>query len=112
VSNIYVQSVAQAKMLAAMLKDWSEAPRVYFTIQNAVGNPSRRLGDRITLNDAGAGSSLDGFITGLGFKFSAQGGFTQSIECVAAAGLYPHQTEGYFVIGTHTLITGSKPIFY
>lgn len=112
VSNIYVQSVSQAKMLAAMLRDWSEGPRVYFSISNAVGNPVRRLGDRITLNDAGAGSALDGFIIGLGFKYGAANGFTQNIECVAAVGLYPHQTEGYFVIGTNTLITGSKPIFY
>jgi hypothetical protein len=112
VSNIYIQSVSQAKMLAAILRDWSEAPRVYFSLQNAVGNPARRLGDRVTLNDAGAGSSMDGFIISLGFKFSAQTGFTQNLECVAAAGLYPHQAEGYFVIGTHTLIAGSKPIFY
>lgn len=115
ISNIYVQSVAQAKMLSAMLKDWSEAPRVWFKISSATGNPARRLGDRITLNDAGAGSSLDGFITSLGWRYSATTGFTQDLECVSAAGLYPYASEGYFIIGdaaAGVLKTGSKPIFY
>jgi hypothetical protein len=112
-SNVYVQSQGQARMLAAMLKDWSELPRLFFKLENAVGNPARRLGDRITLNDSGAGASQDAFITGIAWRYSAASGFTQTLDCVAASNLYPYGvTPGYFVLGTDVAGTASKRIFY
>lgn len=112
-NNIYVQSQGQARMLAAMLKDWSELPRLFFQIQNAVGNPARRLGDRITLNDSGAGAAQDGFITGINWRYSLSNGFTQTLDVVAASNLYPYAaTPGYFVLGTDTAGTSSKRAFY
>jgi hypothetical protein len=112
-SNVYVQSQGQARMLAAMLKDWSELPRLFFKLENAVGNPARRLGDRITLNDSGAGASQDAFITGIAWRYSASAGFTQTLDCVAASNLYPYGvTPGYFILGTHTAGASSRRIFY
>ena len=100
-------------MLAAMLKDWSELPRLSFQIQNAVGNPARRLGDRITLNDSGAGSAQDGFITEISWRYSLQNGFTQTFNVVAAANLFPFAASpGYFVLGTHTAGSSSRRAFY
>lgn len=113
VSNIYVQSPAQARMLAAMLRDWSELPRLFIQIQNAVGNPARRLGDRITLNDTGAGAAQDAFITAINWRYSEKAGFTQTLDCVAASNLYPFAASpGYFVLGTDVAGTASKRIFY
>lgn len=112
-TNVYVQSQGQARMLAAMLRDWSELPRLFFQIQNAVGNPARRLGDRITLNDSGAGAAQDAFITGLSWRYSEKAGFTQTLDCVAASNLYPFAASpGYFVLGTDVAGTASKRIFY
>jgi hypothetical protein len=112
-TNIYVQSQGQARMLAAMLRDWSELPRLFFQIQNAVGNPARRLGDRITLNDSGAGAAQDGYITAINWRYSAASGFTQTLDCVAASNLYPWATSpGYFVLGTDVAGTASKRLFY
>lgn len=112
-SNVYVQSQGQARMLAAMLRDWSELPRLFFRLENAVGNPARRLGDRITLNDSGAGAAQDAFITGLSWRYSEKAGFTQTLDCVAASNLYPFAASpGYFVLGTDVAGTASKRIFY
>lgn len=112
-SNIYVQSAGQGRMLAQMLRDWSELPRLFFKIENAVGNPARRLGDRITLNDPGAGAAQDGFITGLAWRYSAAAGFTQTLDCVAASNLFPYAASpGYFVLNTDAIGTASKRIMY
>lgn len=113
--NAYVQTQAHAGALALALLHRSEAPRLSYRLRGCPGKPSRRCGDRITINDTAIMSSgRDAFITGISWRLT-QNGFTQDIEAIDAAGLYPYQSEGYFVLGTNKLGasgTGTARIFY
>lgn len=107
-SNLYVQTMAHGKMLAEMIRDVVDSPRMVYRMENTIGNPQRRLGDRITINDdAVMTSSRQAFITGIQFSFN-QTGFLQTIEAMDAASLFPY--SDYLVIGTDVL--GTEKAFY
>ncbi len=110
--NAYVQTGAHAGALAQALLHRSEAPRLTYKLRGCPGKPSRRCGDRITINDAAIMSAArDAFITGISWRLT-RNGFTQDIEAIDAAGLFPYQSEGYFIVGTNTLGASAKRIFY
>lgn len=110
--NAYVQSKAQAGMLAHFLLNQSEYPRLKYRLSGCPGVPSRRLGDRVTINDSGVMSAArDAFLTAVSWRLGAQG-FSQDLEAIDASQLYPYQSEGYFVVGTNTLGATAKRIFY
>lgn len=76
------------------------------------GVPSRRLGDKVTINDSSVmSSSRDAFITSINWRMTSNG-FSQDITAVDAAQLYPYQATGYFTVGTNTLGASAKRVFY
>jgi len=113
--NAYIQTGAHAGALAQAQLHRSEAPRLTYRLRGCPGKPSRRVGDRITINDTAIMSSgRDAFITGISWRMT-QNGFTQDIEAIDAAGLFPYAASEYFVIGTNKLGaagTGTGRIFY
>ena len=113
--NPYIQTRAQAGAVALMLLHRAEAPRLTFKIGGVMGDPERRCGDRITIDDTAIMSaSHDAFITGISWRYDSAG-FTQDLEAVDAASLYPYADgDGYFVLGTNKVGTGtlSAYLFY
>ena len=78
--------------MALMLLHRAEAPRLTFKIGGVMGDPERRCGDRITIDDTAIMSaSHDAFITGISWRYDSAG-FTQDLEAVDAASLYPTLT--------------------
>lgn len=109
--NNYVQTEAQAATLAEFLRDRYQLPRLTWTLRGVPGVATRRLGDRITVDNADAmSSSRQGFITSITFRLSDKG-FAQDLEVLDAGseadgtGLYPY--DSYFVIGTNKLGSGA-----
>ncbi len=114
--NAYIQSRAQAGTLAHFLLRRSEAPRLTYKLKGCPGKSSRRCGDLVTINDTAImSSSRTAFITAINWRLTVNG-FTQDIEAIDAASLYPYQATGYFTLGTNKLgaVGGSltAPIFY
>lgn len=113
--NAYIQTGAHAAALALAQLHRSEAPRLTYRLRGCPGKPSRRCGDRITINDTAIMSSArDAFITGISWRLT-QNGFTQDIEAIDAAGLFPYAASEYFIVGTNKLGaagTGTARIWY
>lgn len=105
-SNPWIQSRAQADALAQFVLDRQEEPALFYLIEGVQGDPERRLGDRITINDTEQmDSARDALVIGIDWAYSAQGGFRQSLMAVDVAGLYPYvdASPSYFVLGTNKL---------
>lgn len=99
--NVYIQSRSQARALAEFLRDWHERPRLFFRVSGVVGDPARRLGDRLTLTDADVMTdSRDGYVIGIDWQLG-RGGYWQGYELVDAADLYPY--DNYHLIGVSHL---------
>ncbi len=104
--NAYIQTRAQASSLAHFLLRRSEYPRLTWKLGQCPGNPARRLGDRITINDTAIMSaSRDAWITAISWRLSATGGFTQDIEALDTWMVYPY-AGSYFVLGN----AGTTPV--
>lgn len=103
--NVYVQTRPHAAMIADYLMRQAEQPRLNYKISGCPGRPLRRLGDRITINDTTIMSaSRDALLTKIRWRLD-KSGFSQDLEAIDAASLYPYQSTspGYFVLGTNTL---------
>ncbi len=113
--NAYIQARAHAAAMALFLLHRSEYPRLSYKLRGVPGKPTRRCGDRITVNDTATMSAArDAFITGISWRLT-QNGFSHDLDCIDATSLYPYQTEGYFILGTSKLGaagTGTAHIFY
>lgn len=113
--NLAVQSGAQARMLAALVRDWAKLPRWKYVLSGVVGNPARRLGDRITISDPnvlGTGNDREAYITTISFQFSADGGFQfTSLEALDAAAAAIYAPGDYFIVGTHT-VNSAQRVYY
>ena len=111
--NPYIQTMPQAQTLAQRVLDVSEYPRLTFFLYGTPGNPDRRLGDRITVDNTGAygimTSSAPCYVTGIRWTLDGNG-FTQDIEAVQASNVFK-QDANYFVIGTHAL-GSTRRLFY
>lgn len=108
----YVQSKAHAGALANFLLRRYEIPRLSYAISNAVGNPQRRLGDRITIYDTTiSDGSRDALLTGIRWSLSNDG-FAQDLTLQDAGQMYPYYpSPGYITLGSDT-IGGSKKLFF
>lgn len=108
--NPYVQTAAQADAVGRFLRDRYQEPRPFYRILGAVGDPSRRLGDRLTIDDPSiSGAERDAFLTEI--KWTADSnGFRQDLTAVDAAGLFAH--DQYFVIGASLLNSTNEVAFY
>lgn len=103
--NAYIQTRAQASSLAHFLLRRSENARLTWKLGGVAGVASRRLGDRVTINDAEIMTNTrTGWITAISWRLSLGGGFSQDIEIMDSAGVYPYEGE-YFVLGTNKLGT-------
>jgi len=113
--NAYIQTGAHAAALALAQLHRSEAPRLTYRLRGCPGKPSRRVGDRIEINDSAIMSSARAaVITGISWRLTANG-FTQDIEALDLAGYFPYAPAEYFVIGTNKLGasgTGTARIWY
>lgn len=111
--NPYIQSRPQGAMLAAMLKDWQDTPRLTFQLQGCPGKPTRTLGQRVTVSDSKSlSANRDMFITGISWRYGPEG-FLQDLEGVDATSYYPYSQ--YCIIGSATygkLGAGEYPVFY
>lgn len=106
--NVYVQGRAQAKSLAEFLLDTSEKPKLIYTIANAPGLYTRKVGDRITINDTKIMSaSRDAYISSISWNYSAGTGFIQTIEAIDANSVLKYSPTDYFIIGTDVLGNGT-----
>lgn len=105
-SNAYIQTTAQGEALANFLRDRHQKPRLTFNIVGALGNPQRRLGDRITIDDQEtlSDSNQQVIIIGIDWQYGS-GGFKQNIECISATELYTYilTSPTYFIVGTNEL---------
>ncbi len=110
-SNLYVQTLEQAAMLATFLRDRYELARLQHGLAGLEGVPTLELGDRITIDDdeAMGAATRDGYITGITFRCT-NGGFLQDLVVIDRAQMYPYLDDAteYFVIGTNTLGTLSS----
>lgn len=112
--NAYVQSASQAGVLAEFLRDRYQLPRLSGKLRNVPGNAQRRLGDRITIDNADVMTTeREGFIVAIDFRLGRHG-FVQDIEWIDADQLYPF--DEYFILDTHELGDNTNPdgapIFY
>lgn len=107
-SNPYVQTPAQASLLADFLVDRMQYPRLTYTLSGVPAIPWLQLGDRVTITASEPiTTSRDAIITKLSFRFVPQSGFSMDVECIDAAGLFLY--GGYMVIGTGEL--GREVVF-
>lgn len=103
--NFYIQSRAQADFLAQFLLDRHERPMLLYELAGCLGTPTRRPGDRITINDGSVMSAARAaIIIAVAWRYGGQA-FVQDITAIDAAALYPYATTspGYFRIGTNRL---------
>lgn len=115
--NVYIQTRSQAAMIAQFLLDRHETPRIFYTLSGCPGNPQRRPGDLITINDNSVmSSSRTAYITAINWYYGGMS-YTQDIDAMDAATLFPANSGGvgYFVIGTNKLGTADSlraAVFY
>lgn len=104
--NAYLQSSAQAAFVAEFLRDRYQSPRLFFGAKNTPGDPARRLGDRVSVDDGDLMSAArKGFVTGIHWRLG-KSGFRQDLTLIDAASLYPYETDpAYFVLGSNRLGT-------
>jgi hypothetical protein len=103
--NVYVQSRAQAAMLAAFLRVRHEVPRLWFRLSGVLGNGARRPGDRITVSDPSVMSAdREAMVLGVRWSYSEQS-YLMDLEAMDATDLFPFATTtpAYFKIGTNKL---------
>jgi hypothetical protein len=115
--NAYVQTREQAATLAEFLRDRYELPRLSWQLQDVPGDPTRRLGDRMTVGGVTMSSDRDAFVIGISFRLS-NSGFVQDLDLIDAGsasdgtGLFPY--DSYFVLDANHMDVGgdNAPIFY
>ena len=108
--NAYVQTRAHAATMAQYLLDRCEYPRLTALASGVPGQPSMRLGDRVTVADAPTMSAtFTGYVTAVAWNFDGDG-FRQNVEALQASQLFPNDGE-YFVLGTHTF-SSNRYVFY
>jgi hypothetical protein len=101
--NPYIQSRAQAGMLAQFMLDRFERPRLFYSVTGVPGNPARQPGDRVSFSDPTVmpGGAREAIVLAVGWTISSSG-YVQTLEAMDAASLYPSTgtAPGYFLIST------------
>jgi hypothetical protein len=94
-----LQTEQQAEALAMFLRDRLEAPRLLYQLKHVRAVPMLELGDRVTIiNTEQLSSSREGFVVGIDWQYSAEGGYYMDINILDAVNLYPTSTP--FIVGT------------
>jgi hypothetical protein len=103
--NYYIQTRAQAGMLAQFLLDRHEHPRLFYRLSGCNGNGERRTGDRIEIYDPSTMSDArEAYMTAISWRYSDMS-YMQDIEAIDAENLFKGYGVGdpYFIIGTNKL---------
>lgn len=122
VSNQYIQNQAQGEALCGFLRARHQKPRAFYSLSDVPGDTGRALGQRIIIRAGGLVSDdRTAIVTGLSWRWSRDGGFTQNIEAFDAIDLFTYAptvrsgdyvaAANYFVIGTDTIDSGRR-VFY
>jgi hypothetical protein len=108
--NPYIQSKAQADLIADLVADRMQYPRLTYKLAGVPAIPWLQLGDRITITATDPiTTSRQAIITKLDFSWQPNALFTMTIDAVDAAGLFPYSS--YFVVGTTALGSTTSVLF-
>jgi hypothetical protein len=79
----FIQANSVAKYLADMSLARLKTPKRLYTLPIR-GNPARRCGQRVTVQEADSGTDRDVFIRALDWNYSSRDGYQQSLELIDA----------------------------
>jgi hypothetical protein len=98
--NAYVQTNAQAELLASLAAYRNSYPRLSYQISGAPALPWLQLGDMVTI-DTSQPITADRYaiITALAFSWQPQGAFTMNVTAVDKAALFEY--SNYHVVATN-----------
>ena len=106
-SNPYVQTEAQADMLAALLGDRLRYPRMTYTVSGFKALPWLQLGDRVTITLPEAITvSRSMIVTAISLSWRPDAPLLQTLTGIDRAGLFEY--EDYFILGASAYGTGSE----
>lgn len=107
-TNAYIQTQAQANLLADLLVDRLQYPRLTYTLSGVPALPWLKLGDMITIAASEPiTTSRTAIITKLLFRYSTNSVFTMDIDCIDAAGLFIYGNYAF----TGTAVLGEQVTF-
>lgn len=107
--NEYSQTPDQAGLLAPMLRDRLKICRETYVITDYPGQPTLVPGDRVAVQETGAGIDNEGFILSIASSYSGGAYKFTSVEILDAASWFPY--DDYFLLGTD-LLDGDHKAFY
>lgn len=100
--NPYLQTYPQAKALADFLLARFQQLLTTWVLRDAPGVPQLELGDHVSFVDSERiTGTLDGYVTGITWRFSSTVGFKQDVALVESTGLFPR--DDYFIVGVTAL---------
>ena len=110
-SNIWLQTEAQADVLADMLVDVHEQPPATYTLSGVLGDPQRKLGQKIRIYDptAFATANEKAYIVAMDESVGISG-YKQTITAMDSEAIgyrYAETDPAYFVIGTSRISINS-----
>lgn len=106
--NVYVQTPIQAQFLSDLILEESEEPRAVIQLGGLAGNPSRFVGDVVTIQDTTLrNTNITGQIESMSWQLGAT--YTQDIVVRDFGSVY--QYRPYFILDTDT-VGGARKIFY
>ena len=109
-SSLWVQTETHADVLSQMLADVHEAPAAVYTITGVLGDPQRKLGQKLRLYDDTAFDTANekAYITSLDFSLGLTG-YMQNITAIDSEVMYAYTESdpGYFVIDTNRISINS-----
>lgn len=111
--NKWLQTRSQARMLRDFLSERQETPSLIVRLGGCPGDPTLRLGDRVTVEDSSLYlTSTDFYLIGITWRYTARGGYIQDLEGIRCTDLYPAVDDpGYFILDTHE-IAGDEVVFF
>lgn len=112
-NNEYIQTLDQAQLIAASLKDRLQKARLTYRITNVPGIPTLIPGDLVTVVEAGSEVNNTGFILSYDWTFSRGAFDFTTVEVLDSANWTPYTAAQYFILGTDSPnATTSKRVFY
>jgi len=108
--NPYIQTKPQADLVADLVCDRMQYPRLTYKLAGVPAIPWLQLGDRITITATDPiTTSRAAIVTKLDFAWQPNGRFTMGVEAVDAAGLFQHAS--FFVVGTSLYNSATQVLF-
>lgn len=112
-NNPFIQTEAQASMLAQFLRDRLSYPRDLWNFRGSAC-PYLELGDRITVQDnsgtPNAGINADAYVVNMRQRYSQGQNYEMELTVLPVANVYAY--TGYFVLGTSAWGASTDELFY